>query len=513
MNKYAKFTLYSLIIILGYTNLHLAYNNATTGQLQANPMRINGDVMLGDSGIMTPVFFIRSGNSVRLTNASWDFAVGGATSASAEFSVDPGNNTITINSILYTFPTNDGDASQFLQTNGSGTLIWAASSGGGGGGSPDLRLGFTGAFTNVGSISFNDAHFDLPLNVSNQASLSLDWGTGGPASLSQAETVNSVWTFSAGASATTNFEAVGYASASLYQGLAFGATAIDCNDAADQLLWSGGVFTCEALADADIPDTITITNLSGTNTGDVTLAGTPDYITISGQVITRAKLDISDDTNATGGAGVDITANDFTFDSTEVEATTWGAGGNATNVWTANLSSGDPTLNWTGSGATLSLGFEALGYASASKFFTVDLGASALTKQQFGIDEGGFGQFVYRASGSEHVLTDEKKISMSIASTSFNTFSSRDLMYLFRGITIKHITCIVSSATSVVINFEDGSNNNLDSITCATTETIDDGSISNATLTKGERLILERGTVTGEADFLRITVTYTEARE
>ena len=36
----------------------------------------------------------------------------------------------------------------------------------------------------------------------------------------------------------------------------------------------------------------------GTNTGDVTLAGTPDYITISGQVITRNKLDIADDLNA-----------------------------------------------------------------------------------------------------------------------------------------------------------------------------------------------------------------------
>ncbi|MDO8649951.1 MAG: hypothetical protein Q7K33_01420, partial [Candidatus Berkelbacteria bacterium] len=113
---------------------------------------------------------------------------------------------------------------------------------------------------------------------------------------------------------------------------------------------------------------ITGSNLSGTNTGNVTLSGTPDYITLSGQVITRNKLDISDDTNATGGIGVDISTNDFTFDSTEIEATTWGAGANATNVWTFNLSSGDPTLTWTTSGASLSLNFEALGYASASAF-------------------------------------------------------------------------------------------------------------------------------------------------
>src|SRR5690606_29560295 len=36
-------------------------------------------------------------------------------------------------------------------------------------------------------------------------------------------------------------------------------------------------------------------NLSGTNTGDVTLAGTPDYITISGQTITRNQIDLTTD--------------------------------------------------------------------------------------------------------------------------------------------------------------------------------------------------------------------------
>jgi hypothetical protein len=35
--------------------------------------------------------------------------------------------------------------------------------------------------------------------------------------------------------------------------------------------------------------------LSGTNSGDVTLAGTPDYITIAGQVITRGQVDLATD--------------------------------------------------------------------------------------------------------------------------------------------------------------------------------------------------------------------------
>lgn len=50
--------------------------------------------------------------------------------------------------------------------------------------------------------------------------------------------------------------------------------------------------------DAQVPDNITITGLSGTNSGDVTLAGTPDYITISGQVITRGLVDLSTDVDS-----------------------------------------------------------------------------------------------------------------------------------------------------------------------------------------------------------------------
>lgn len=56
------------------------------------------------------------------------------------------------------------------------------------------------------------------------------------------------------------------------------------------------------------------TTISGTNTGDVTLAGTPDYITISGQVITRNAVDLAADvtgnlpvTNLNSGTGASVT--------------------------------------------------------------------------------------------------------------------------------------------------------------------------------------------------------------
>jgi uncharacterized LabA/DUF88 family protein len=83
--------------------------------------------------------------------------------------------------------------------------------------------------------------------------------------------------------------------------------------------------------------------IGGTNTGDVTLAGTPDYLTIVGQVITRNKLDITDDTNATGGTGIAITANDLTFDCSEVEGTGIDCSGEAITLDTSG------NYTWTGS--------------------------------------------------------------------------------------------------------------------------------------------------------------------
>lgn len=423
---------------------------------------------LGDGvGIGTlPVFNVVN-NAILPRTSTWDFCIGSNTaSASAnDFCVDAGNNTIELNSVVYTFPSADGSSGQVLHTNGSGTLSWNTDDSGGGGGAASIEVrDFPNNATSispVASITFHSEHFEVTASGSSDALIKLDWGTDGPASLSQAETILGNWvntaspwadnevadgltinggtignntlssgaTFTGSASISANFEILGYASASFFQGTAFGG--IDCNDAADQLLWSGGVFTCESLGDDDIPNNITIdlatsasdltctdcinateiediyllnsgdtstglqifsagasvttnfevsgtasvsalkvggNSISGTNTGDVTLAGTPDYITISGQVITRAKLDISDDTNATGGTGITISANDFSFNSTEIEATTWGAGGNSSNLWTFNLTAGDPTLRWTTSGASFSLNWENIGYVSASFF-------------------------------------------------------------------------------------------------------------------------------------------------
>lgn len=63
------------------------------------------------------------------------------------------------------------------------------------------------------------------------------------------------------------------------------------------------------------------------NSTNITLAGTPNYLTIAAQEITLTKLDISDDTNATGGTGIDISGNDFTLDLNELTTETTIASG------------------------------------------------------------------------------------------------------------------------------------------------------------------------------------------
>lgn len=72
----------------------------------------------------------------------------------------------------------------------------------------------------------------------------------------------------------------------------------------------------------------------------VTLAGTPNYLTLSTQQITLAKLDINDDTNATGGTGITISTNDFTFDCSEVEGVGIDCSGENITL--------DATGDWTG---------------------------------------------------------------------------------------------------------------------------------------------------------------------
>ena len=65
-----------------------------------------------------------------------------------------------------------------------------------------------------------------------------------------------------------------------------------------------------------------------------------------------------DITDVNEGTAIDVTSSGgpaptVNWDSTEVEATTWGAGGNSSNAWTFNLSGTDPVLTAVSNGLTL----------------------------------------------------------------------------------------------------------------------------------------------------------------
>lgn len=74
-----------------------------------------------------------------------------------------------------------------------------------------------------------------------------------------------------------------------------GLTALTTLDSNDTIIVGDTSDTSEVVKTITKANLKTDLGLTGTNTGDVTLAGTPDYITISGQTITRGLVDLSTD--------------------------------------------------------------------------------------------------------------------------------------------------------------------------------------------------------------------------
>lgn len=67
------------------------------------------------------------------------------TRGTANFKYNPTNDLFTIRGIDYTFPANNGDASQVLTTDGSGTLSWTTPSGGGTPAGSDTQIQYNNA--------------------------------------------------------------------------------------------------------------------------------------------------------------------------------------------------------------------------------------------------------------------------------------------------------------------------------------------------------------------------------
>ena len=79
------------------------------------------------------------------------------------------------------------------------------------------------------------------------------------------------------------------------------------------------------------------------------------------------------------------------------------------------------------------------------------------------------------------------------------------------GFTVTRLDCIIDTGTSVVMVLNDGTNN-MDSMTCTTSET-SDTSLSNNTFSALEGMELDVGTVTGTVNWVRMCFTYTITRE
>jgi hypothetical protein len=107
------------------------------------------------------------------------------------------------------------------------------------------------------------------------------------------------------------------------------------------------------------------------------------------------------------------------------------------------------------------------------------------------------------------VATQDVEIwSVTVASTSGAFISSGLLPAPTRidGFTITRIQCHVTGGTSKVIAVEDASANSSEDITCATTNTTDDGSITNSTYTASELSLIDFGATSGSVNYVSISV-------
>jgi len=107
------------------------------------------------------------------------------------------------------------------------------------------------------------------------------------------------------------------------------------------------------------------------------------------------------------------------------------------------------------------------------------------------------------------VLTQSIPIwSVTIASTSpaFISAGTFPIPTKIEGYTITRIQCHVVGGTSKIIAVEDASANSSEDITCATTNTTDDGTLTNATYTASELSFIDFGATSGAVNYVSISV-------
>lgn len=147
---------------------------------------------------------------------------------------------------------------------------------------------------------------------------------------------------------------------------------------------------------------------------------------------------------------------------------------------------------------------------------TMDMGAAVMEiPNGTGPTADDPGELAHDTSDHMLVLDDfvvgkatQKIWSVTVASTSPEFIGGLNLAVPVEldGYTITAIRCKVDAGTSKVIAVEDASANSTEDITCTTSVTSDDGTITNAAVTAAEEMYIDFGSTSGTVDTVSISV-------
>lgn len=259
----------------------------------------------------------------------------------------------------------------------------------------------------------------------------------------------------------------------------------------------------------------------------VTLSGALDYITLVGQDIVRGAIDLATDITgalgiANGGLGASYTDPntdqlmfwDDSVGAIKSIATLAGAAISGTTLTINDVTCTDclgPTEitdSYLLNNGDVGTGVYDFG-GTTSFEITNGTNPTVDTTGEIALDTTG-NQLIVATSTTAAVvpLTDVRIWATTIASTSprFIDAGLYPVPTMIDGYTITRIQCHVTSGTSKVIAIEDASGNSSEDITCATTNTTDDGSITNPTYTASELSYIDFGATTGAVDYVSISV-------
>ena len=244
-------------------------------------------------------------------------------------------------------------------------------------------------------------------------------------------------------------------------------------------------------------------------------------LSITTNTLSVDTVDFSDGTNATAGTGIS-----FSGDAIDADL---GTAIDTSEITDGTILEGDLNLDDSPSDEDI------LTYDSTGTNFVWETILDMVNKVTGAVDWGGITSFeipngsapttdtageisldttdeqllVADSGGTARVIQTEQRIwGVTVASTSpaFIDSATLPVPTQLDGYTISRIQCHVVSGTSKVIAVEDASANSSEDITCATTNTTDDGTITNATYTASELPFIDFGATTGAVDYVSISV-------